>query len=252
MIKNCIIYKYSNKFKNTWEVDKDIIDECTLDKCLLNAQSFSKKNITALIELARDEMISMEKETQKQYEFKVSCEFKVPKLVASGVSPFVPTAFKTWLRKDSSIVTTFDAGRKLSGVGTALLSYATTGDPSSIEQIKLAKKTFLRLKDWILSNETGHIKRINMHNIKKDEVDFKQIVLGAKQLESSFLFNELLNEASAIADLSFATPPLESTSRQLICKVNYWGGLTIYTPNLLPSEISELIQVFENLIMIDE
>lgn len=35
---------------------------------------------------------------------------------------------------------TFDAGRKLSGVGITLLSYATTGDPSSIEHIKIREK----------------------------------------------------------------------------------------------------------------
>lgn len=114
---------------------------------------------------------------------------------------------------------------------------------------KLEKNDFLKLKNWILSDEAGQIKRITMHNIKRVEVKFKQVVLSSDQLESSSLFNDLLNDASAIANLSFVTPPLESTNRPLSCRVNYWGGLTIYTPNLLDSELSELIEVLEKLIV---
>ena len=252
MIKNCVIYRYSDKFENTWNVDKDRIAESTLDKCLLNAEGFAKKRITALIELARNENLLLEKETQKYYEFTASCEFRVPKLLASGVSPFVPVNFKIWLRKSSSVVVTFDAGRKLSGVGISLLSLATTDNPSLIEHIKLEKNDFLKLKDWILSDKAGQIKRITMHNIERDGIRFKQVVLSSDQLESSLLFNDLLNDASAIANLSFVTPPLETTSRLLSCRVNHWGGLTIYTPNLLDSELSELIEVFERLIVRDK
>jgi len=252
MIKHCIIYKYGDKFIDKWEISKNSISQSSLELCLKAAKDFTKKRIGALIELARNEKILIEEETQKHYEFTTSCEFQVPKLLASGASPFVPVNFKIWLRKNSSVVVTFDAGRKLSGVGTALLSYATTGDPSSIEYIRLEKDAFLRLKDWILSNETGQIKRITMHNIEKDEVKFKQIVLSSNQLESSSLFNDLLDKASAIANLSFTTPLLETTSRTLSCRVNYWGVLTIYTPNLLDSELSELIKVLEKLIVSDK
>lgn len=249
MIKNCIIYKYRDEFINKWTIDKNSIIQSNLELCMKAAKGFAKKRIEALIKLSKNEKLSIEKEKQNQYEFITSCEFQVPKLLASGVSPFVPVNFKIWLRKKSSVAVTFDAGRKLSGVGTALLSHATTGEPSSIEHIKLEKDAFLRLKDWILSDETGQIKRITMHDIKKDEVKFKQVVLSSNQLESSSLFNDLLNEASAIANLSFTTPPLETTSRPLSCRVNYWGGLTIYTPNLLDSELSELIEVLEKFII---
>jgi len=59
----------------------------------------------------------------------------------------------------------------------------------------------------------------------------------------------LLDSASAIANLAFTTPPLSSTSRSLTCRINYWGGLTIYTPNLLDSEIAELIEIFEEILL---
>lgn len=249
MIKNCIIYKYKDKFINRWKVDKNSIAQSSLESCLRAAKGFTKKRIEALIELAKNEKLSIEEETKKHYDFTTSCEFQVPKLLASGVSPFVPVNFKIWLRKNSSAVVTFDAGRRLSGVGTTLLSYATTGDPSSIEHIQLEKDDFLRLKGWILSTESGQIKRITMKNIEIDDVRFKQVVLSSNRLEFSSLFNDLLNEASEIANLSFITPLLKTTRRPLSCRVNYWGGVTIYTSNLLDTELSELIEVFEKLIL---
>lgn len=252
MIKNCIIYKYGDEFINRWKIDKNSVAKSSLESCLIAAKGFTKKRIEALIELAKNESLLIESETQKHHEFTTLCEFKVPKLLASGVSPFVTVNFKIWLRKDSSKVITFDAGRKLSGVGIALLSFATTGNPSSIEHIRIEKNDFLKLKDWILSNEKGQIKRITMHNIEKDDVKFKQVVLSSNQLESSSLFNDLLNKASAIANLSFTTPLLKTTNRPLSCRVNYWGGVTIYTPNLLDSELSELIEVLEKLIVSDK
>jgi len=59
----------------------------------------------------------------------------------------------------------------------------------------------------------------------------------------------LLDSASAIANLSFITPSLNSTKRSLSCRINYWGRLTIYTPNLLDSEIGELIEIFEEILL---
>lgn len=251
MIKNCIIYKYSDEFKNTWEMDANKFPKSSLRKCLQEAQGFNRKRIKALVELAKNEKLSLREETRKHYRATFSCEFRVPKLIAAGVSPpFVPVNFEIWLRKNSSWVIPFDAGRKLSGAAVALLSYATTGNVSSIETTRLEREDFLKLKDWLLADShaiPGQIKRITMHDIMENSVKFRQIVLNSPRLEISQLFTRLLDSASAIANLSFATPPLKSSSRPLSCRINYWGCVTIYTPNLLDSELSELIEVFEML-----
>lgn len=252
MIKNCIIYKYSDEFENSWNVNKDELPKCSLKKCLPKAQGFTKKRIEALTELAKNEKLSLEEETRDNYISTLSTEFRAQRFIAAGdiIPPFVLVNFKIWLRKKTSWVISFDAGRKLSGVGIALLSYATTGNPSSIENIKLEKREFLKFKDWLLSDDhsvPGQIKRITMHDIEHDSIKFKQIVLNSPRLEMSELFNRLLDSASAIANLSFITPPLKSTSRQLSCRINHWGGVTIYTPDLLDSELSELIEIFERL-----
>jgi hypothetical protein len=246
MIKNSIIYKYSEKFKNKWEVDENKIKKSKLKGCFEKARGFPKPRMEALTEIARNEKISLEEERKEHYIFNVSCEFRVPKLLAAGISPFVPVKYKIWLRKKSSSILTFDAGRKLSGVGIALLAYATTGDPSSIEHLKLDKIHFIKLKDWLLTNkQQGQIRRVTLQNIDYRAIKFKQIVLSAKQLESSNLFLDLLDSAQVITNMSFITPPLSASNRQLSCRINYWGGLTIYTPNLLDSELSELIKIFE-------
>lgn len=248
MIKNCIIYRYSEKFKNKWKVDNNKISESKLKDCLEKAVGLPKPKIKALTEISRNEKISLEGERNEHYIFEVSCEFRVPKLLAAGVSPFVPVNYKIWLRKESSTIVTFDAGRKLAGVGIALLAYATTGDLSSIEHLKLDKINFIKLKDWLLTNEPqGQIRRVTFQNIEYQNMKFKQIALSANQLEDSDLFLKLFDSAQVITNMSFITPPLSASNRPLSCRINYWGGITIYTPNLLDSELSELIRIFEKL-----
>jgi hypothetical protein len=252
MIKNCIIYKYSDEFKDGWDVDKRRFSQSTLGKCLQKAEGFTRRTIESFKELSKNEKLSLEKNTKSHYVANLSCEFRAQKFIAAGeiIPPFIPVNFDIWLRKKSSWVISFDAGRKLSGVAIALLSYATTGNPSSIKHIKLEKGDFLQLKNQLLSEDheiSGQIKRITMHNTKYDSVKFKQIVLSAPQLEESKLFNRLTDSALGISNLSFTTPPIKSTSRSLNCKINRWGGIAIYTPNLLDSEISELITILEGL-----
>lgn len=232
-------------------MDKSRFSESNLETCFQEASGFARKRVEAFTSLVQNERISLEEETKTHYVVTSSCEFRTHKLIAAGNSPpFVPVSFRIWLRKESQFAISFDAGRKLSGAAMALLSYATTGDPSSIEHIKLSKEGFLKLKDWILADSypiPGGIRGITMHDIEEAAIKFKQIALNSPQLEDSPLFNRLLDSASAIANLAFTTPPLSSTSRSLSCRINYWGGLTIYTPNLLNSEIDELIRVFEKL-----
>ena len=252
MIKNCIIYKFSDEAEDTSKIEEGRFSKSNLGNCLQEASGFARKRIEAFTTLVQNERISLEEETQSHYKVTSSCEFRTPRLIAAGSAPpFVPVSFKIWLRKGSHFVISFDAGRKLSGAAMALLSYATTGNPSSIEHIKITKENFLKLKGWILADNhpiPGGIRGIAMHDIEEGPIKFKQIVLNSPQLEDSPLFNRLLDSASAIANLAFTTPPLNSTSRSLSCRINYWGGLTIYTPNLLDSEIAELIRVFEKLV----
>jgi len=252
MIKNCIIYRYSDEFVNAGKVDRNSFSDANLQKCLETASGFTRRRVEALMNFVRNEKLSLEEETRSHYVITYSCEFRVPKLIAAGgTRPFVPVSFKIWLRKHGPFVISFDAGRKLSGGAIALLSHITTGNPSSIEHIKLEKENFLKLKDWILTDShvaRGEIKHISMRDVEGDTIKFKQIVLNAPQLQDSPLFNQFLDSTSAISSLSFATPPLNSTSRSLSCRINYWGSLTLYSPDLLDSEIAELIGVLEKVV----
>ena len=252
MIKNCIIYRYSDEFVNAWKIDRNRFSDNNLQKCLETASGFARRRVEALMKLVRNEELSLEEETRSHYVITYSCEFRAPKLTAAGSPPpFVPVSFKIWLMENSPFVISFDAGRKLSGGAIALLSHITTGDPSSIEHIKLEKENFLKLKDWVLADSHvagGEIKHVSMRDVEQDAIKFKQITLNAPRLQDSSLFNQLLDSASAITSLSFTTSQLGSTSRSLNCRINYWGSLTIYTPNLLDSEIAELVRILEKVV----
>jgi len=89
MIKNCIIYRYSEKFKDKWEIDKNKIEQSNLKECIEKATGLPKPKIKALTEIARNGKILLEEERDELYVFEVSCEFCVLKLLTAGVSPFV-------------------------------------------------------------------------------------------------------------------------------------------------------------------
>lgn len=252
MIKNCIIYKYSDEFKNRRVIAQQSFPGSTLERCLQEVQGSRRNRIQAFTELAKNERLSLDGESKEHYVATCTCEFRSRRFVAAtdAPPPFVPVSFTIWLRKETPWIISFDAGRRLSGAAIALISYATTGSPMSIEHFKLEKQDFLRLKEWLLGEDNptpGEIKRITMRDIEENSVRFKQIVLNSARLETSQLFNRLLDFSSAVSDLTFATPSMKSTSRSLTCKITYWGSLTIYTPELLDSELSELIGNLENL-----
>lgn len=251
MIKNCIIYRYSDGAKDNWKIDENKFSSIGLEDCLQEASGLAKKRIKSLIEITRNEKISIEEEKQTYHIASFSCEFRPPKLIASSdTPPFVPVNFRIWLRKKSSLVVSFDAGKKLSGAAVTLLSHATTGSPSSIDNMKLEKTDFANFKNWLLSEShsfPGQIRGITMHGVEEISVNFKKIILNSFQLEKSPLFNQLFSYASTISNMSFLTPPLKSTNRPLSCRINNWGGLTIYTSHLLDSELFELIEIFESL-----
>lgn len=253
MIKNCVIYQYSNGFEKRRPVNQQFFAGSTLERCVQESEGFRSKRFQAFAELAKNEKISLVGESEDHYVATCSCEFRSRRLVAATETPppFVPVNFSIWLRKKTPWVVSFDAGRTLSRVAVALISYATTGNPAVIKHIRLEKQDFLRLKDWLLTGKhstPGQIRRITMHDIEENSLRFKQIVLNSDRLEDSQLFNRLLDLASAISDLTFVTPPTKSTDRSLTCKITYWGCLTLYTTNLLDSEVSELIENLENLL----
>jgi hypothetical protein len=245
VIKNCVIFRYEKSWTKNWVIDEDKVNRANLKNCMTVAQSRQRKRIESLVAMSRKESLSMASTTRKNHVFVSECEYRAPKLLAAGSSVFVPVSHKIWLRKSGSLVVSFDAGRKLSSIGVTLLSYATTGSVSAISKEQLDKNAFMRIKEWALSAADGHIKRITLSNVMSDKIRFKQIVLSSSQLESSELFDDLVESSSRVLNMSFTTPKLDASSRSLNCRLTHWGGLTIYTPDILDSEMSELIDVME-------
>jgi len=249
VIKNCIVYTYPKGKISNYNIDQNNISNSNFSNVLKSAKGTIKPKIKSLIEIAKKESIDLDKEENEHHVISTSCQFKVPKLLAAGISPFVDTNYKIWLRKKSNFVVTFDAGRKLSGVGTVLLSNAIFNNPSFIQNIKLEKEHFLKIKNWFLgSEEPGQLKQMTMNKIDHEGLRFKKITLSADRLETSSIFKMLIEPAMIISNMSFFTPPLKSTKRPLSCKINNWGSITIYTPGLLDNEISELITNLEKIL----
>ncbi len=248
MIRNCILYSLGSEPKFLWDLERARLQGVTLKDCLKGAKGDFRSRIEALMELSRAEKLSFVSTDKDNTVLSYSCKFRTRKPTAAGdlVPPFVPVEIDLWVNKKTPLVVTFDASRRLSTAATTVLSFAATGSPSAIRPVRIGKDMFIALEEWIISNQhrrPGQIIRATMQNVEAESMRFKQVVLRAAKLESSNIFNRFLESAKGISNLTFATPPLRGSTRSIRSKLNYWGGMTIYSPDVLPSEISELVGI---------
>jgi len=242
MIKNCIIYLGKNDIRINTNINENFSDS-SLKNCVNVAEKNKKKRLEDLSKIAKNESLSFDKKGEDYYQLISSCEFIAPRLTASGTTPFIRVNHKLWLCPEERSAISFDAGRKLSEVGIALLSYGVNKNPTEYNGVKILKEGFINLKEWILKDGEGQIRQINLKNISKDGVIYKQVQLSAGNLEESNIFIELLEEAHSVSSMSFLSPKLQSTERSISCRINNWGCVSIFTPNMLDIEIMELIKM---------
>jgi hypothetical protein len=173
-------------------------------------------------------------------------EARVRRLSASGnvEMPFVPANFSVWLGKRTPWVVVFDAGRRLAAAANAILGDAVSSDATAVKSVSLAKPVFAGLKRWAASRSegaAGSILRATLQSVTSGRASFRQVVLRAESLESSPIFNDFFASAQTVSNMTFSTPKLTSASRSVCCKLSYWGSITLYTPEVLDSEIEELL-----------
>jgi len=250
MIKNCIIFCYGKTYQNQWKINPTELSKIRLEKILKISSGFTTKRIKSLLSLAKSEVLSFTKEDSNKVVLKLNCKFRSKRLLAAGElePPLVPVIVPIWIRRKSNWVVTFDAGRRLSWVAAILLAYASTGNPSGIENNKFTRDDFYKLILWLQLNN-GLIRRITLYNVQENSVKFKQIVMNSPQLEQSRSFQQFIKSCQGIGDISFTLPPLPATSRSLSCRLNYTGTLTVYTPNPFESEISAILKLIEQIIL---
>jgi hypothetical protein len=243
------IYKYSEKFKNTWKIDKEALIGNNFEKCLRNAEKNAKKKIEKLRTYVRNERLSLEEESSEHYLLTFSADFRPHEHVSTGITPsYEPVNFKIWLDRKSSIVISVGANRIQSKVGVALLSCATAGNPLSIESLRLEKENFLKLKDWVLSTIKEQIKGITIYDVEYEGQKFEQISLRSNQL-GDLLSGNLLNSASSVKNLSFTVALKYTTTYTLNCRITPTGELRIYSPKKLQDiGLSKIIEVIKEII----
>jgi len=237
------IYKYSEESKNSWYIDEDAISESDFEKCIQNAEKLTKKKIEKFKTYIRNEKLSLEEESPKYYLLNFSAEFRPRERISTGVIPsFVPVNFKIWLDRKKSVVLSIGANKIQSQAGMALLSYATTGNLFSIENVRLEKKNFIKLKKWILSKIRGQIKGITICDVKYERGKIGEIILRSNQLENFSLSDNLLNYASKVKNLSFTIPPSTLRRHPLNCRITHTGEVRIDGTALSERKLLEHIQ----------
>lgn len=239
MIRNYVLYEIDGGALEQIDLHTGTKLNTSLDECSKIAVGRMKPTIRSLRELASNEEVIFESKKGDSYEFEVKANFRTRKMQASQMAPMVQTSFRISLYKTMNTVISFDAGRKLSTLGTLLLSYGLGENVTIIRRLKTLKNDFEELSNWITKNG-GFVKRITFGDIETRDLKYKQIILRAEHLEESKLFPELISSSKAISNITFTTPLLKSTGRSLTCRLNEWGGLTVYTKDPLEHEIVEI------------
>jgi len=248
MLKNVIIYRFKDEERNNWNIDETKIKESSFEDCLTKENGYNRRKIQGLIENTENESITLDFSGNEYHRFTVSCLYKSGSIQASDENPFVPAYYEMILRNNSSFVLCFDSGKYLSKVGITLLANATTDNPQAIEHISINKEKFNDIINWVLSGSLpGDIRRITMQQVEHGYFRYKQIVLSSNDLQNTDLFKDLYPSSPIITNLSFSTPLLRTSGRSISCRLNYWGGLTIYSGGLLESELFEIITSLENI-----
>jgi len=254
MMKNIVLFNGQNISDIQSLIDAESIEDVRLKDCLRSSNLSSKPKIEALLEISQNEELFDFEENDNYYSVRLACDFKAPKLLAANGAPYVPVNYPIWIGKNEPWCITQDAGRKLSSVGIALVSYTITSDPLAYMLMRATKVAFQSVIDKVVNpDDGGQIKRISCENVVVDGTEYKQIILGANQLQDSSLFSKVLSSSAWISSMTFVSPPLVSSDREVVCRLNDWGGLTVYSPDVLDSEVLEVVQsIYSVLSQIDD
>ncbi len=245
MIRNCITYRFEKGTARSSDLAPKL-RAISLSGLLPSASAPERRRLEDFATYSRKERITPRTGTRGFSLFEFACEARVRRLTASGEveMPFVPARFQVWLGKKIPWVVVFDAGRKLSAVANAMLGAAAADDTTSIKPVKLPKQVFEGLKDWTQSassGQPGSISRVTLENVSSGKANFQQVVLRAAGLETSPIFRDFFGAALNVSNMTFVTPKLRAASRSINCKISYWGGITLYTADVLDAEIEELL-----------
>jgi len=246
MLNSIILHKIDS---NNLRFEKEIIETVNLEMCLTKSSGRNETLIRGLIDKTKDEKLSLINVGENNTRFNLTCEYQTSVPLAAGMKPFVPITHDIVLRNKSNYVISYNIGRKISRISTTLIGFALCDNPGTVNPISLDKNDFLNVINWITQSPLeGQIKSVSVKDTRYQNSQYRHASLSSNYLEESQLFNDLLDSTPFVASLGFETPEIRSTGRSLSCRLSHWGGLVIYSRELLDVEILELIHEIERLL----
>jgi len=175
-----------------------------------------------------------------------SGKFQLPKPMAAKSVQYSEFDCYIWQQRNGNIVASLNAPKKLSKIITALLSYATQGDPLLIRSIQLTRADFLFLKEYIM-DRNGDLRQLILWGLKDvpgEGAHIKQFRLSGSHLEKLVGFDDLLKRSSKIQLLGFGVKPTVEC-REITFRIIDWGGGQLYSPSdPLDHEAIEFLNLF--------
>ncbi len=246
MIRNAILFKTRERLPADF-AKPSRIKGLSLESSLEGVTGSLRRRLTGLMSNSRNEHISVGDSHHGFTSYSCACEFRAPRLTAYGLGhspPFGDAEFESWVSPHGGWVLTFDAGRKLSAVATTLLSQAFFGRPDGIAPVKFDKTYFAGLLRRVVQGSNGSkgsVLRGTFRNITLQDARLKQLILRGDHLQDSRLFKDVFESSELVTEIGFSTAGQRPQSRMVTGRLNHWGGLTMYTHDLLPGEVANLV-----------
>lgn len=252
MIKNCVFFRYQQGHEAAMRAKAAAYEQTTLQDCVEASQGVSQKRLKDAMAVVRKARLSIGKQTPLARSITLSCEFRAQRYVAftGEEAPFVPIEAEFWQMKGAPLVVAFDIGRRLAAVGAALISQASSGKPSALEPIRISKDGMTALRSLRAATprgQTAEVRGAVMQGVDDGKDRYKQVALAGPDLQNSSFFGRAFDSAKGVASLTVLLPSKNPADRRLHCRFTHWGGVTIYSPSLLPDEIEAVVSVMQRI-----
>lgn len=156
-----------------------------------------------------------------------------------------------WVRTSSNMLIVLDSpSRRISNAIGQLVSLKLFNDPSLILPLRLERRHVEAIESWITAKEhevAGNIIRVTFRRASINGSVVEEISLKKEGLDATEIYPKLKSSAHTIASITFVTPLLPEIGRRITCRIDSYGGLLIYTPNLREVDLEVLINKLEGI-----
>lgn len=213
---------------------------------------FPDRRLEKLAEWAPDIGVSLPKRKPHRDALMIQTEVPGRKLVAAGQEPppRQRVVVEVWIRRTSSWVIVFEAGRLLADLAAAFAIASISGDPRKTHGLTLEPTDFGTLETWVTNKKhprPGRLVGIKLYETQWQNSQIERLELSAADLSLFPGFQSIRKAATAVGYLGFV-PPTDGPPAPR-CRISRTGWLTVYGEELADHAIDQVLLSLESVFL---